>query len=149
MRKILTLFLCLSVLGLYSCSSDDDNDNNGGGTGLTVKARVLYETADAVGVTHPDAGAKVYLHYDFDFKNANGYTYQGNGNYAKGTTSITIIEPAQTATIDKDGNVVIDQKFKDRKLTIVIESKYYQGKYTELYYPMFNENIILSNIFRP
>ncbi len=65
--------MCFALVGLYSCGSDDDDDNGGGDSGITIKARVLYST-DADGVnTSPDAGAKVYVFYDLDFNNANGY----------------------------------------------------------------------------
>lgn len=146
MKKLLTLFMCFALVGLYSCSSDDDDNGDGNGTGITVKARVLYST-DANGIdTKPDAGAKVYLHYDFNYKNANGYEYQGNGKYKKGDL---VLEPAQTATVDSEGNAVIEQKFKNRELTVVVESKHYAGRYSETYYETFNENIISSTNFRP
>ena len=147
MKKLLTLFMCIALVGLYSCSNDDDNDNNGGGgnSAITIKARVLYST-DANGVdTKPDAGAKVYVFYDLDFNNANGYTYQVGGKYVNDGKTITA---DQMATIGSDGNAVIEQKFSSRKITVVVDSKHYEGQYAEKYYPSFNENIILSNIFK-
>ncbi len=145
MKKLLTLFMCFALVGLYSCGSDDDDDNGGGDSGITIKARVLYST-DADGVnTSPDAGAKVYVFYDLDFNNANVYVYQVGGKYVNDGKTLT---PDQTATIGTDGNAVIEQKFKNRKITVVIDSKHYQGQYSELYYPNFNENIVLSNIFK-
>lgn len=147
MKKLLTLFMCLALVGLSSCSSDDDNDNGGGtNTGVTLKTRVQYST-DANGVdTKPDAGANVYLFFDFDSKNPNGYVYQVGGKYVKNGVTIS---PDQTATIDKDGNATINAKFTNRPLTIVIDSKHFSGRYVEYHYPNFKENEIYAIIFKP
>lgn len=145
MKKLLTLFMCLALVGLSSCSSDDD-DNDGGGTGVTLKTRVQYST-DTNGVdTKPDAGAKVYLFFDFDYKNPNGYTYQVGGKYVKNGISINA---DQSATIDNDGNAVINAKYTNRPLTVVVDSKHFTGRYSEYYYSNLTENEIYAVIFKP
>lgn len=145
MKKLLTLFICLSLIGLNACSSDDD-DNGGGETGVTLKARVQYST-DANGVdTKPDVGAKVYLFYDFDYKNANGYTYQYGGKFVKNGSTI---EADQSATIGSDGNATIDARYINRRLTVVADSKHFEGRYTPYYYSNFKENEIFAIIFKP
>lgn len=146
MKKLLSILMCVSLLSFsfYSCSDDDDNGGDGNGN-VKLKVRTLYST-DADGIhTSFDTGAKVYVFYGFDFNNANGYTYQIGGKYVKGSD---VLNPDQTATIGTDGNAVIEQKFKDRKITVVIDSKHYQGQYREAYFEMFNEDIDISHIFK-
>lgn len=60
MKKILTLFMCLSLVGLYSCSSDDDND--GGDTGATkVKLTAVFKyTKDGQTVASPYTTMYIY-----------------------------------------------------------------------------------------
>lgn len=136
--------MCIALVGLYSCSSDDDGDDNGGdGTTLTVRAR--YEKAETPGEGLNDAGAKVYLFYDFDFKTA-GYTYQIGGKYKKDNTEL----PAeQNGTTGTDGTVKLSAKFKNRPLTVVVESKYYEGRFDQIFIDNFNESQTVASLFRP
>jgi hypothetical protein len=144
MKKILTL-LVLTLIGFSSCGDDDNNDNSSG-TGIILKVHATYST-DANGIeTHPDAGAKVYLFFDFNHKNTNGYSYQAGGKYVKGSEILT---PDQTATIASDGYVTINAKFRDRPLTVVVDSKHYEGRYSEVFYEKFKENEVFACIFKP
>lgn len=145
MKKLFTLFMCLALVGLSSCSDDDEN-GDGSSTGVTLKARVQYST-DANGVdTKPDAGAKVYLFFDFDHKNPNGYIYQVGGKYVKDGVTINA---EQTATIDSDGNATINAKYTNRPLTVVVDSKHFSGRYSEYFYSNFKVNEIYAIIFKP
>lgn len=144
MEKLLTLFMCLALVGLSSCSSDDDNYD--GSTGATLKARVQYST-DANGVdTKPDAGAMVYLFFDFDHKNPHGYIYQVGGKYVKDGVTINA---DQTATIDNNGNTTINARYTNRPLTVVVDSKYFTGRYSEYFYSNLKENETFATIFKP
>jgi hypothetical protein len=145
MKKLLTLFMCFALVGLYSCSSDDDNDN-GTNTGLTLKVRSLYSDDANSTESKPDTGAKVYLFFDFDKNTPNGYTYQLGGKYVKDKVTMS---PDQTGVTDADGYATINTEFKNRPLTVVVESKHYEGQYIETYYKNFNESEILALLFKP
>lgn len=147
MKKILTLLLCFSLVGLYSCSKDDDNDGgDGGNTGVMVNVLARYEKADTGSEGFNDSGAKVYLFFDFDCKNPNGFVYQKGGKYVKGDV---IYSADQTATTGNDGKASINAKYTNRPLTVVVESKYYNSYFDEIFITKLTESTSVSSIFRP
>lgn len=139
MKKVFTIMMCLAVAGLWSCGSKSDDG------GIVLKAHAQYST-DIDGInTVPDEGAKVYLYYDVDYR-TDGYKYKLGGTYTVGNNTLSA---DQTGVAGADGYVTLPQKFPNRKLTVVVESAHYPGQYTEHFYPIFNEYIIVPDIFSP
>ncbi|WP_108821064.1 hypothetical protein [Dysgonomonas sp. Marseille-P4361] len=144
MKKLLTLFMCLALVGLYSCSDDEDN---GGGTGdkLTLTVTSLYKEAGDNVTTYPDKGSKVYLFFDVN-GTSNDYNYEVGGKYKKGESKINADQSATTGT---DGKVKINAEFKNKPLTVVVESAKYPGQYYEKYISDFFESEFVDVAFSP
>lgn len=78
MKKILTLFMCLALVGLYSCSSDDDNDDTGA-TKVKLTASFKY-TKDGQIVASP-----LTIMYLYDTKNEDTSGWEYNAESASHT----------------------------------------------------------------
>lgn len=146
MKNLLSLFICLSLVTFYSCG-DDDNEK-GNENEITLNARIQYSTDNDGINTQPDTGAKVFIFYDFDCNNPNGFIYQGNGKYIKDGDMKNY---DQVATIDTDGNLTIKRTYNNKTFTVVSDSKHYTGQFKERYYDdsFFNEDVSFSYIFKP
>ena len=122
----------------YSCG-----DDNGGNDNLTLTVNVLYRVQNDIVTTYPDAGSKVYLFFDVN-KNSSEYTYELGGKYKRGTGTITA---DQTATTGTNGRVVVNAEFKNRPLTVVVESAKYPRRYYEKYIDNFFESEFVDATF--
>lgn len=145
MKKLLTLFMCLALVGLSSCSSDDDDNDGGTGDKLTLTVTALYKKAGDNVTTYPDAGAKVYLFYDLNGTSSD-YTYITGGKYKKGESTINA---DQSATTGNDGKVKINAEFKNKPLSVVVESAKYSGQYQVKYINNFFESEFVDIAFIP
>ena len=76
MKKLLTLFMCLALVGLSSCSSDDD-DNGGGGTGKVKLTATFKYMKDGAAVASP-----LTIMYLYDTKNedTSGWVYNSTSH---------------------------------------------------------------------
>lgn len=139
--------MCFALVGLSSCSSDDDDNGGGGETGdkLTLTVTAMYRQAGDNVTTYPDAGSKTYLFYDLNGKSSN-YTYIIGGKYKTGDSTINA---DQSATIGNDGKVKINAEFKNRPLSVVVESAKYTGQYQVKYINNFFESEFVDIAFDP
>jgi len=119
MKKLLTLFMCFALVGLYSCSSDDDGDDNGGSnsdyTDLTINASYLKD-----GVKTPDAGTIVYLFEGFDKDGPGYFVYSGDGKFYSESTQTTK-NYTQKGVADNTGKVFFEKVRTIKNCAIVIE----------------------------
>lgn len=89
MKKLLTLFMCFALIGLYSCGSDDD-DNGGDGT-VKLTATFKY-IKDGEAVASP-----LTIMYLYDTKNedTSGWVYDSE------SSSHTMKRPDNTVVYPK------------------------------------------------
>lgn len=144
MKKILTLFMCLALVGLYSCSDDDDEGGNGN-NGKNIRVTARYEKSDTGAETYPDTGAKVYFFYDLT--PTSEYTYELGGNYI--TPRGDKLPADQSATIGKDGIANVEAKFTNRPVTVIIESAFYSERYSQSHIGKVEGGETVSAVFRP
>lgn len=130
MKKLLSLFMCLALVGLYSCSDDDDN-NDGINDADKIEISATIQCKSDNGDYVPDAGATLYL-----FKNFSDYV---NYEYTDGTyvhkTSGEVIKATQKAIANNQG-VASLKADPDQKCLVVWESAKYKGKYGQNVYEL-------------
>lgn len=137
MKKILTLFMCLSLVGLYSCSSDDDNDNSN-----KQILQILTREQSQSGV-YPYNGAYVYLFMDIDNRN-NEYSFIKGGTLKKGDQAITYTKIA----ITKDGKANIEYNFGNRPFTVIVARGVEMASYKTFYYEKFDNNTPIDILYK-
>jgi hypothetical protein len=60
-----------------------------------------------------------------------GYSYESEGRFTHGDDTII---PEQQSIIDIDGNAILLPKYTDRKITIIVESNHYPGRFATASY---------------
>ena len=129
MKKVLFLFVSLTVLFASCSSSDDDNDE--GNSSVKVKARAMYSTTNSTSDGKPDAGAKVYVFNGAIYKDTEAQ-YKGAGKYYIPSTNKTI-SSNMVVTIGSDSYVDFDVPNANQDYSFVTESAYYSNRYDETY----------------
>lgn len=117
MKKILTLFMCLALVGLYSCSDDDDEGGNGSAKEVKLNVNVKYNN---VSENLPDEGSMVYFFENFDRNASDGkWEYVGEGKYKRDGKEQLFYTRGKA---DANGDVTLTVK-ANQYSTIVIEPK--------------------------
>ncbi len=131
MKKVLFLFVSLTVLFASCSSSDDDNDNDGGNSSVKVKARAMYSTTNSTSDGKPDAGSKVYIFNGAIYKDTEAQ-YKGAGRYYIPSTNKTV-SANKVVVIGSDSYVDFDVPNANQDYSFVTESAYYSSRYNETY----------------
>lgn len=100
MKKLLTLFMCLALVGLSSCSSDDD-DNDGGGTGKVKLTATFKYMKDGAAVVSP-----LTTMYIYDTKNEDTSAWEYNStSHNMERTDGTVVYPKYTFLSSENGTL--------------------------------------------
>lgn len=145
MKRLLQSLTILFFLTTTLSCSDDNNDNDTTHiTNITIQA--LYTTSDSPNVNKPDINDKVFIYYDVYSENLAGYNYYREGVFKKREE---IIMPEESYTANEDGIVTFTPKYDDKKITIVVESNYYQNRIAISSYNLTGLDINQTTIFNP
>ena len=104
MKKLLTLFMCLALVGLSSCSSDDDD--NGGGTGKVKLTATFKYMKDGVAVASP-----LTIMYLYDTKNedTSGWVYDAeSSSHVMKRPDGTVVYPKYSFISEPNKDVIED-----------------------------------------
>ena len=143
MRTSLFIFFMVIFIG---CSENDIIDEGEKPEDPQAEIEVYYDQ-ESTSSRKPDAGAKVYLHYNINITTAFGglASYEGNG-ILKYKRHNTVIKPDSVLYTDYLGKTVFDLKPMD-VMSIVAESSYFLNMitYTVCFHP--DESLKITFIF--
>lgn len=114
MKKLLTLFMCLALVGLSSCSSDDDdNDGNAGKVKLTASFKYMKDGAAVVSPL-----TTMYI-YDTKSENTSGWEYNSTSHNMERTDG-TVVYPKYTFLSNENGAISEDIENKISYLYVAV-----------------------------
>lgn len=114
MKKLLTLFMCLALVGLSSCSSDDDD--NGDDTGKVKLTASFKYMKDGAAVVSPLT--TMYI-YDTKSENTSGWEYNSTSHNMERTDG-TVVYPKYTFLSNENGAISEDIENKISYLYVAV-----------------------------
>lgn len=145
MKNFIVRILCLLILGILAgCSVEEEQLAKEADKTFTVK--VFYSTQEQPGILKPDIGANVYIYYDLYTMELAGSDYVAEGKFLKKNS---VIIPEQSYSINTGGVIYIEPLYTDKKISIVIESHFYENRLLTISYEKFDTSIVCTGLFKP